>query len=164
MDRIELDLIVKRPGRDGSDTIRMPTSAALLSGDGSGISHDDPDFVTARDAGIDTDALETALLDAYFQPSLDAGADSLDTQMREYRRRMAYSITELLDSAEAAADGTIRSLVESCILPVIDGGSTSTSRSGTGASRPSAGSGAASHRHATAGSNPAAAPKASSGP
>ena len=29
-----------------------------------------------------------------------------------YRRRTAYSITELLDSAEAAAHGTIRSLVE----------------------------------------------------
>ena len=123
VDRLELELIVKRPGCDASDTIRMPTSAALLSRDGSGVSRDDPDFVTSRDAGIDTDALETALLDAYFQPSLDAEADSLDTQMREYRRRMAYSITELLDSAEAAADGTIRTLVESCILPVIDGGS-----------------------------------------
>ena len=123
VDRVELELIVKRPGRDASDTIRMPTSAALLSGDGSGISHHDPDFVTSRDARIDTEALETALLDAYFQPSFDAEADSLDTQTREYRRRVAYSITELLDSAEAAADGTIRSLVESCILPAIDGGS-----------------------------------------
>ena len=123
VDRVELELIVKRPGRDASDTIRMPTSAALLSGDGSGVSHDDPDFVTSRDAGIDTEALETALLDAYFQPSLDAEADSLDTQMQEYRRRMAYSITELLDSAEAAADGTIRRLVESCILPAIDAAS-----------------------------------------
>ena len=95
----------------------------MLSGDGAGVSRNDPDFVTARDAGIDTEALETALLDAYFQPSLDAEADSLDTQMREYRRRMAYSITELLDSAEAAPDGTIRTLVESCILPAIDGSS-----------------------------------------
>ena len=123
VDRLELELIVKRPGCDASNTIPMPTSAALLSGDGSGVSRDDPDFVTSRDAGIDTETLETALLDAYFQPSLDAEADSLDPQMREYRRRMAYSITELLDSAEAAADGTIRRLVESCILPAIDGGS-----------------------------------------
>ena len=43
--------------------------------------------------------------------------------MREYRRRIAYIVTELLESREAAADAALRELVTTCILPSMDGDS-----------------------------------------
>ena len=43
--------------------------------------------------------------------------------MREYRRRTAYIVTELLESREAAADADLRELVTTCILPSMSGDS-----------------------------------------
>ena len=123
VDEIELELRVKRAGCDTPTTVRMPTSAALLSPEGGGSREPEPVFVTRRNAPIDRDALGNALTDAYFQPSFDNGADSVDTQMREYRRRIAYLVTELLESREAAADADLRELVTTCILPSMSGDS-----------------------------------------
>ena len=123
VDEIELELLVKRAGCDAPGKVRIPTSAALLSPEDGRISRHEPVFVTRRDAPIDTDALCTALAEAYFQPSFDSDADSVDTQMREYRRRIAYLVTELLESREAAADADLRELVRTCILPAMSGDS-----------------------------------------
>ena len=101
----------------------MPASAALLSPEGGGTSEIEPIFVARRDALIDRSALCGALAEAYFQPSFDADADSIDTQMREYRRRIAYLVTELLESREAAADADLRELVATRILPSMSGDS-----------------------------------------
>ena len=123
VDEIELELLVKRAGRDARIEVRIPTSAALLSPEGGGTSEPEPVFVTRRDAPIDRGALGNALAEAYFQPSFDCDADSVDTQMREYRRRIAYIVTELLESREAAADADLRELVTTCILPSMSGDS-----------------------------------------
>ena len=123
VDGIELELLVKRVGRDTPIEVRIPTSAALLSPEGGGTSEHEPVFVTRREAPIDRNALGNALTDAYFQPSFDSDADSVDTQMREYRRRVAYLVTELLESREAAADADLRELVTTCILPSMNGDS-----------------------------------------
>ena len=123
VDGIELELLVKRAGRDTPIEVRIPTSAALLSPEGGGTSEPEPVFVTRRDAPIDTNALGHALADTYFQPSFDSDADSVDTQMREYRRRVAYLVTELLESREAAADADLLELVTTCILPSMSGNS-----------------------------------------
>ena len=96
VDDIELELLVKRAGRDAPIEVRIPTSAALLSPEGGGTSEPEPVFVTRRDAPIDRGALGNALAEAYFQPSFDCDTDSVDTQMREYRRRITYIVTELL--------------------------------------------------------------------
>ena len=119
VDEIELELRVKRAGSDAPLEVRMPTSAALLSPEGGGTSEPEPIFAARRDAPID----RSALAEAYFQPSFDADADSIDTQMREYRRRIAYLVTELLESREAAADADLRELVATCILPSMSGDS-----------------------------------------
>ena len=123
VDEIELELLVKRAGRDAPIEVRMPASAALLSPEGGGTSEPEPIFVARRDAPIDRSALGSALADAYFQPSFDSDADSVDTQMREYRRRIAYLVTELFESREAAADADLRELVTTCILPSMNGDS-----------------------------------------
>ena len=123
VDEIELELLVKRAGRDAPIEVRIPTSAALLSPEGGGTSEPEPIFVARRDAPIDRGALGNALAEAYFQPSFDCDADSVDTQMREYRRRIAYIVTELLESREAAADADLRELVTTCILPSMSGDS-----------------------------------------
>ena len=117
VDEIELELLVKRPGCGAPGKVRIPASAALLSPEGGGTSEIDPIFVARRNAPIDRNALCNALAEAYFQPSFDSDADSIDTQMREYRRRIAYLVTELLESREAAADADLRELVTTCILP-----------------------------------------------
>ena len=123
VDEIELELLVKRAGCDAPGKVRIPTSAALLSPEGGGTSEIEPLFVTRRDAPIDKGALGSALAEAYFQPSFDSDADSIDTQLREYRRRIAYLVTELLESREAAADAELRELVKTCILPSMSGDS-----------------------------------------
>ena len=123
VDEIELELLVKRAGCDAAIKVRIPTSAALLSPEGGGTSQPEPVFVARRDAPINRSALANALAEAYFQPSCDSDADSVDTQMREYRRRVAYLVTELLESREAAADADLRELVTTCILPSIGGDS-----------------------------------------
>ena len=123
VDEIELELLVKRAGSDAPLEVRMPTSAALLSPEGGGTSETEPIFAARRDAPIDRSALGNALAEAYFQPSFDADADSIDTQMREYRRRIAYLVTELLESPEAAADADLRELVTTRILPSMSGDS-----------------------------------------
>ena len=123
VDGIELELLVKRAGRDTPIEVRIPTSAALLSPEGGGTSEHEPVFVTRREASIDRNALGNALTDAYFQPSFDSDADSVDTQMHEYRRRIAYIVTELLESRKAAADADLRELVTTCILPSMNGDS-----------------------------------------
>ena len=99
----------------------MPASAALPSPEGAGTGEIEPIFVARRGAPIDRSALCSA--EAYFQPSFDSDADSVDTQMREYRRRIAYLVTELLESREAAADTDLRELVATCILPSMSGDS-----------------------------------------
>ena len=43
--------------------------------------------------------------------------------MREYPRRIAYIVTEILESREAAADADLRDLVTTCILPSMSGDS-----------------------------------------
>ena len=121
VDEIELELLVKRAGCDVPGEVRIPASAALLSPEGCGASRPEPVLVTRRDAPIDRDALANALTEAYFQPSFDSDADSVDTQMREYRRRIAYIVTELLESRQAAADADLRDLVTTCILPSMSG-------------------------------------------
>ena len=103
--------------------VRIPASAALLSPEEGTASQPVPVFVTRRDAPIDRDALGNALTEAYFQPSFDSDADSVETQMREYRRRIAYLVTELLESRAAAADADLRDLVTTCILPSMSGDS-----------------------------------------
>ena len=123
VDELELELLVKREGQDAPGEMRVPASAALLSPEGGGTSEIEPIFVARRDAPIDRNALCSALTEAYFQPSFDNDADSIDTQMREYRRRIAYIVTELLESREAAADADLRDLVTTCILPSIGGDS-----------------------------------------
>lgn len=123
VDEIELELRVKRAGRDTPDEVRMPASAALLSPEGGEASQREPVFVTRRGAPIDRNALVSALAEAHFQPSFDPDADSVDTQLREYRRRIAYLVTELLESREAAAEADLRDLVTTCILPSVGGGS-----------------------------------------
>ena len=123
VDEIELELLVKRAGCAAPGKVRIPTSAALLSPEGGGTSEPEPVFITRRDASIDRSALGNALAEAYFQPSFDSDADSVDTQMREYRRRIAYIVTELLESREAAADADLRELVTTCILPSMSGDS-----------------------------------------
>ena len=110
-------------GRDTPIEMRMPASAALLSPEADGTSQPEPVFVTRRDAPIDRDALGHALAEAYFQPSFDSDADSVDTQMREYRRRIAHLVTELLKSPEAAAEADLRELMTTRILPSISGDS-----------------------------------------
>ena len=123
VDEIELELRVKRAGCGTPIEVRMPASAALLSPEGGATSEPEPIFVTRRDAPIDRGALANALADAYFQPSFDSDADSVDTQMREYRRRIAYHVTELLESREAAAEADLRELVTTRILPWMSGDS-----------------------------------------
>ena len=123
VDEIELELRVKRAGCDAPIDVRIPTSAALLSPEGGGTSERKPIFVARRDAPIDRNALGSALVEAYFHPSFDSDADSVDTQMREYRRRVDYIVTELLESREAAADADLRELVTTCILPSMSGDS-----------------------------------------
>ena len=117
IDEIELELVMQRTRCDAAIRVRIPTSAALLSPEGGGASEAEPVFVTRRDVPIDSNALGNALAEAYFQPSFDSDADSVDTQMREYRRRIAYIVTELLESREAAADADLRELVATRILP-----------------------------------------------
>ena len=119
VERIELEILVERRGSDRVETIRIPTSMALLSPEATGTSDDSPDFVVAATDELDTAALQAALVDAYFEPAFDCSADSLDTQLRDYRRTITYLVTELLDSAEAAAEREVRDLVETCILPNI---------------------------------------------
>ena len=123
VDEIELELLVKRAGCDAPGKVRIPASAALLSPKGGGTSEIEPIFVARRDAPIDRNALCGALAEAYFLPSFDSEADSIDTQMREYRRRLAYLVTELLESREAAADADLRELMTTCILPSMSGDS-----------------------------------------
>ena len=123
VDEIELELLVKRAGCDVPGKVRIPANAALLSPEEGAASQPVPVFVTRRDAPIDRDALGNALTEAYFQPSFDSDADSVETQMREYRRRFAYLVTELLESREAAADADLRDLVTTCILPSMSGDS-----------------------------------------
>ena len=123
VDEIEIELLVKRAGCEAPGKVRIPTSAALLSPEGGGTSEIEPIFVARRDAPIDRSALCGALAEAYFQPSFDSDADSVDTQMREYRRRIAYLVTELLESREAAADADLRELVATRILPSMSGDS-----------------------------------------
>ncbi len=118
IDEIEIELLVKRAGCDVPGKVRIPAAR-----DGGGASRPEPIFVTHRDAPIDRDALANPLTEAYFQPSFDSDADSVDTQMREYRRRIAYIVTELLESREAAADADLRDLVTTCILPSMSGDS-----------------------------------------
>ena len=103
--------------------VRIPTSAALLSPEGGGTGQPEPVFAARRSAPIDRSALANALAEAYFQPSFDSDADSVDTQIREYRRRTAYLVTELLASRKAAADADLRELVTTCILPSMSGDS-----------------------------------------
>ena len=123
VDDIELELLVKRAGRDAPIEVRMPTSAALLSPEGIGGSQPEPIFVTSRCVPIDSSALTNALTEAYFVPSYDSDADSVDTQICDYRRHIAYVVTELLESCEAAADADLRELVTTCILPSMNGNS-----------------------------------------
>ena len=123
IDEIELELLVKREGQGAPGKVRIPASAALLSPEGGGTSEIEPIFVARRDAPIDRSALCSALAEAYFQPSFDSDADSIDTQMREYRRRIAYLVTELLESREAAAEADIRELLATAVLPSMSGDS-----------------------------------------
>ena len=123
VDEIELELLMQRTGCDGAIRVRIPTSAALLSPEGGAASEAEPLFVARRGVPIDKSALANALAEAYFQPSFDSDADSVETQMREYRRRIAYIVTELLESREAAADADLRELVTTCILPSMSGDS-----------------------------------------
>ena len=118
-----LELLVKRTGQGVPGKVRIPASAALLSPEGGGTSQPEPDFAARRGAPIDSSALGSALAEAYFQPSFDSDADSVATQMREYRRRIAYLVTELLESREAAAGADLRELVTTCILPWMSGDS-----------------------------------------
>ena len=97
----EIELLVKRAGCDVPGKVRIPASAALLSPEEGAASQPVPVFVTRRNTPIDRDALGNALAEAYFQPSFDSDADSVETQMREYRRRIACIVTELLESREA---------------------------------------------------------------
>ena len=108
---------MQRTGCDAPIRVPMPTSAALLSQDGAATREPEPVFVVRRDATIDRSALANALVEAHFEPSFDSDADSVETQMRGYRRRIAYLVTELLESREAAADADLRELVATCILP-----------------------------------------------
>ena len=121
VDAIEIELVLAAPGRTIPDPIRMPASAALLSPEPDSGTEPEPAFAVRRGPGVDAGALENALVDAYFRPKYDAEADSLDTQMREYRRTVGYLVTETLESRDAAADRAIRTLVESAILPAIAG-------------------------------------------
>ena len=124
VDGIELELLVKRTGQGVPGKVRIPASAALLSPEGGGTSEPEPVFVARRGAPIDrSSALANALAEAYFQPSFDSDADSVDTQMREYRRRIAHLVTELLESREAAADADLRELVTTAVLPSMSGDS-----------------------------------------
>ena len=123
VDEIEIELLVKRAGCDAPGKVRIPASAALLSPEEGGTSEIEPIFVARRDAPIDRSALCSALAEAYFQPSFDSDADSIDTQMREYRRRIAYLVTELLESREAAAEADLRELLTTAVLPSISGDS-----------------------------------------
>ena len=123
VDEIELQLLVKRAGCDAPGKVRIPATAALLSPEGGGTSEIEPIFAARRDAPIDRSALFGALAEAYFQPSFDSDADSIDTQMREYRRRIAYLVTELLESREAAADADLRELMTTAVLPSMSGDS-----------------------------------------
>lgn len=117
IDEIELELLMQRTGCDAPIRVRMPTSAALLSHDGGATREPEPAFVVRQDATIDRSALANALVEAHFEPSFDSDTDSVETQMREYRRRIAYLVTEILESREAAADADLRELVATCILP-----------------------------------------------
>ena len=119
VDEIEIELLVKRTGCEAPGKVRIPASAALLSPEGGGTSDPQPVFVARRGAPIDRSTLANALAEAYFQPSFDSDADSVDTQMREYRRRIAYLVTELLESREAAAEADLRDLVTS-LHPAVD--------------------------------------------
>ena len=56
VDEIEIELRVKRAGRDTPIEVRMPTSAALLSPEAGGTIQPDPVFVTRRGAPIDRSA------------------------------------------------------------------------------------------------------------
>ena len=123
VDEIELELLVKRPGCGAPGKVRIPASAALLSPEGGETSEIEPIFVARRDAPIDRSTLCSALAEAYFRPSFDSDADSIDTQMREYRRRIAYLVTELLESREAAADADLRELMTTAVLPSMSGDS-----------------------------------------
>ncbi len=120
VDEIELELRLRRGRCVTPIEVRIPTSAALLSPEEGATSQPEPAFVTRRGSPIDRDVLGKALAEAYFQPSFDAEADSVDTQLREYRRRIAYLVTELLESRKAAADANLRDLVTTCILPSIN--------------------------------------------
>ena len=119
VDAIEIELVLTAAGRTPPDPIRIPASAALLSPEPDSGSEPEPAFAVRRGRDVDAAALENALVDAYFRPKHDAQADSLDTQMREYRRTAAYLVTETLESRDAAADRAIRTLVESAILPAV---------------------------------------------
>ncbi len=121
VDEIQLELLVKRAGQSALDNVRLPTSAALLTREGGGTSQSEPIFVTRRGSPIDTSALTNALVEAYFQPSFVDDAGSVETQMRDCRRRIAYIVTELLESREAAAEADLRELMSTCILPSISG-------------------------------------------
>ena len=123
VDEIELELLVKRTGQGVPGKVRIPASAALLSPEGGGTSEIEPVFVARRDAPIHRSALCSALTEAYSQPSFDNDADSIDAQMGEYRRRIAYLVTELLQSREAADAADLRELVTTCILPSVGGDS-----------------------------------------
>ena len=113
----------RRAGRDTSEEVRLAPSAALLSPEGGGTIEHEPVFVVRRNAPIDKGALGDALAEAYFQSSFDSDADSVDTQMREYRRRIADFVTELLECREAAADADHRELLTTSILPPMSGDS-----------------------------------------
>ena len=123
VDEIELELLVKQAGRDAPIEVRIPTSTALLSPEGIGGSQPEPIFVTSRGVPIDRSALTNAMTEAYFVPSYDSDSDSVDTQICDYRRRIAYIVTELLESREAAADADLRELVTTRILPSMSGDS-----------------------------------------
>lgn len=119
VDAIEIELALTGAGRTIPEPIRIPASAALLSPEPDTGSEPEPAFAVRRGGNVDAGALENALVDAYFRPTYDGESDSLDTQMREYRRAVAYLVTETLESRDAAADRAIRTLVESAILPAI---------------------------------------------
>ena len=95
VDEIALEHLVKHAGRETPIEARMPTSAARLSPNGSGTREPEP--ISRRPPA---DQQERAPAEAYFQPSFDSD-DSIDAQMRDCRR-IAYIVTELLESREAA--------------------------------------------------------------
>ena len=125
VDEIEIELLVKRAGCDAPGIeVRIPASAALLSREGGGTSEPEPVFVTRRDAPIDRSALCSALAEAYFQPSFDSDADSVDTQMLRVPAadRLPRDRAPRVPRGRGRR-GPARKLVTTCILPSMSGDS-----------------------------------------